>query len=284
MSSASLPRGAGSITEPPVSRAAPSALHGGPRLAGGLNGGPRPAGGLRVAVVIPALDEEEAIGRVVSELPLVAGDVIVVDNGSRDRTAEVARGAGARVVSARARGYGEACLAGIAAAEGADVIAFVDGDHSDYPEQLDRVVAPILAGEADLVIGSRTLGHREPGAHPWHAVAGTRICVALMNVLVGTRATDLGPLRAIRADALGRLGMRERGMGWTVEMQVRACQRGLRVREVPVDYRRRIGRSKVSGTLSGSFRAGAAILRIIVRNAVMGRPRAARDGAADGPP
>lgn len=274
MSRTSLPRGAGSISEPPVS----------PRAASDLHCGPRPAGGPRVAVVIPALDEEEAIGRVVSELPPLAEDVIVVDNGSRDRTGEVARAAGARVVNASARGYGEACLAGIAAARGADVIAFVDGDHSDYPGQLDRVVAPILAGEADLVIGSRTLGQSEPGAHPWHAVAGTRACVALMNALVGTRATDLGPFRAIRADVLGRLGMRERGFGWTVEMQVRACQLGLRVREVPVDYRRRIGRSKVSGTLSGSVRAGAAILRIIARNAVTGRPRTARGSAADAPP
>ncbi|HUG54248.1 MAG TPA: glycosyltransferase family 2 protein [Vicinamibacteria bacterium] len=232
----------------------------------------------RVAVVIPALDEEEAIGRVVEELPAVAGDVIVVDNGSRDRTAEVARRAGARVVSAQPRGYGEACLAGIAAAGGADVIAFVDGDLSDHPEQLDRVVAPILAGEADLVIGSRTLGRREAGAHPWHAVAGTHMCVALMNVLVGTRATDLGPFRAIRAEALGRLGMRERGLGWTVEMQVRARQAGLRVREVPVDYRPRIGRSKVSGTLSGSLRAGASILRVIAAAALAGRLRATRRG------
>ena len=228
----------------------------------------------RLAVVIPALDEEEAIGRVLAELPDLGADVIVVDNGSRDRTAEVARRAGARVVSAEKRGYGEACLAGIAAAGDAEVIAFVDGDHSDYPEQLSRVVDPVLAGEADLVIGSRALGRRAPGAHPWHAVAGTRMCVALMNRLVGTAATDLGPLRAVRTAALRRLGMRERGMGWTVEMQVRARQEGLRVREVPVDYRPRIGRSKVSGTLSGSLRAGGAILRIIARSAV-GRPAAA---------
>lgn len=222
----------------------------------------------RVAVVIPALDEEDAIGLVVSELPPLADDVVVVDNGSQDRTAEVARAAGARVVSAPARGYGEACLAGIAAADGADVVAFIDGDHSDYPVQLERVVRPILDDEADLVIGSRALGHREPGAHPWHAVLGTRVCVALMNVLVDTRATDLGPFRAIRAEALRRLGMRDRGSGWTIEMQVRARRLGLRVREVPVDYRRRIGRSKVSGTLTGSVRAGAAMLAILARFAV----------------
>lgn len=222
----------------------------------------------RVAVVIPALDEEEAIGLVVSEVPLLADEIIVVDNGSRDRTAEVARAHGARVVSVPARGYGEACLAGIAAAASAGVIAFLDGDHSDYPEQLGRLIGPIIAGEADLVIGSRVRGRVAAGARPSHALAGTRLCVALMNLLVGTDATDLGPFRAIRADALRRLEMRDRGMGWTVEMQVKARRRGLRVLEVPVDCRRRIGRSKISGTLSGSVRAGAAILRMIARHAL----------------
>lgn len=223
-----------------------------------------------IAVVIPALDEEEAIGLVVREVPPVADVVLVVDNGSRDRTAEVARRAGARVVRAPARGYGEACLAGIDAAGDADVIVFLDGDHSDHPAQLVDVVAPILAGEADLVIGSRTRGRSEPGAHPWHAVLGTRLCVALMNRLVGTTATDLGPFRAIRVDALRRLAMSDRGFGWTVEMQVKACRHGLRVVEVPVDYRRRIGSSKVSGTLSGSVRAGLAILGMIARHARAG--------------
>ncbi len=221
----------------------------------------------RVVVIIPALDEEEAIGLVVSEVPPLADEVIVVDNGSRDRTAEVARAAGARVVRAPARGYGEACLAGIAAAPEADVIAFVDGDHSDYPGQLGRLVDPLLAGTADLVLGSRTRGRCEPGAHPWHAVLGTRVCVALMNALVGTRATDLGPFRAVTADALKRLQMSDRGFGWTVEMQVKAQRAGLRVLEVPVDYRLRIGSSKISGTFSGSVRAGLAILGMIARHA-----------------
>jgi glycosyltransferase involved in cell wall biosynthesis len=224
----------------------------------------------RITAVIPALDEEDAIGLVVTELPPLVDDVVVVDNGSRDRTAEMARASGARVVSAPTRGYGEACLAGIAAAGGADIIVFLDGDHSDHPSQVDRVVRPILEGKADLVIGSRELGHREPGAHPWHAVAGTSLCVALMNLLVGTHATDLGPFRAIRTDALRRLDMRDRGFGWTVEMQLRACRFGLRVCEVPVDYRRRIGRSKVSGTLSGSVRAGLTILGTIARHAFRG--------------
>ncbi|HEX6737968.1 MAG TPA: glycosyltransferase family 2 protein [Vicinamibacteria bacterium] len=222
---------------------------------------------LQVTVIIPAVDEEPAIGRVIAEVPAVASEVIVVDNGSRDRTAEVARAAGARVVSEPRRGYGRACLAGIAAAGDADILAFLDGDHSDYPAQLVDVVAPLLAGEADLVIGSRARGRRAPGAHPWHAVLGTRLCVGLMNRLIGTEATDLGPFRAITAPALGRLGMSDGDFGWTVEMQIKARKRGLRVREVPVDYRPRIGRSKVSGTVSGSVRAAAKILGLILRHA-----------------
>ena len=222
----------------------------------------------RIAVIIPALDEEEAIGRVIAEIPPPASEIIVVDNGSRDRTAEVARRAGARVVSEPRRGYGQACLAGIAAAPDADVYVFLDGDRSDHPEQLPEVVAPILSGRADLVIGSRALGRRAPGAHPWHAVVGTRVCVALMNRLLGTRATDLGPFRAITASGLRLLGMRDRSFGWTVEMQVQAARHGLRVVEVPVDYRPRIGRSKVSGTVGGSLKAGARILGIIARHAL----------------
>jgi glycosyltransferase involved in cell wall biosynthesis len=221
-----------------------------------------------VVVIIPALDEESSIALVVAELPVPASRVIVVDNGSRDRTAERARAAGARVVSEPRRGYGQACLAGIAAAGAPELIAFVDADHSDYPAQLTRVVGPLRSGEADLVIGSRTLGASERGAHPWHAVLGTRLAVGLMNLAVGTRATDLGPFRAIRADALRRLEMRDRNYGWTVEMQVKAARRGLRVVEVPVDYRRRIGRSKVSGTLGGSVRAGFKILATILRHAL----------------
>jgi glycosyltransferase involved in cell wall biosynthesis len=224
----------------------------------------------RVVVVIPAVDEEEAIGRVVSEVPPAADEIVVVDNGSRDRTAARAQAAGARLVREPRRGYGQACLAGIAAAPDADVYVFVDGDHSDYPEQLPELLAPILAGEADLVVGSRRLGRPAPGAHPWHAVVGTRLCVALMNRLIGTEATDLGPFRAITAPALRGLDMRDRNFGWTVEMQVKARQRGLRVREVPVHYRPRIGRSKVSGTLSGSVRAAAKILGTIFVHAFRG--------------
>lgn len=225
---------------------------------------------MRVAVVIPALDEELAIGQVVRELPPVEAGVFVVDNGSRDRTAEVARAAGATVLHEPRRGYGQACLTGIAAAAaaGADVYAFVDGDLSDYPAQLADVLLPLRREEADLVIGSRQLGRRAKGAHPWHAVAGTRLCVAFMNAALGSRATDLGPFRAITRAGYERLEMADRAYGWTVEMQARAQKRGLRVAEVPVDYRPRLGRSKVSGTLSGSVRAGARILATIAREAL----------------
>ena len=238
----------------------------------------------RIVVVIPALDEEEAIGAVVREIPPVVREVIVVDNGSRDRTAEAARAAGATVVSEPRRGYGHACLAGIAAAGDADVFVFLDGDHSDYPAQLVDVVAPILEGRADLVIGSRSRGRREAGAHPWHAVLGTRACVGLMNRLAGSRATDLGPFRAITAEALQRLDMRDRNYGWTVEMQVKAARQGLRVVEVPVDYRPRIGRSKVSGTVRGTVGAGTKIIATILRHAFA--PRSVvipRDSDGTGP-
>jgi glycosyltransferase involved in cell wall biosynthesis len=225
----------------------------------------------RISVIIPAVDEEEAIGLVIAEIPPIAHEVIVVDNGSRDRTAEVARAAGARVVSEPRRGYGRACLAGIAAADRPDIVVFLDGDHSDYPAQLTEVVAPILEGRADMVIGSRTLGRHEAGAHPWHAILGTRLCVGFMNLTAGSRASDLGPFRAITAEALRRLEMRDPNFGWTVEMQIKAARRGLRVVEVPVDYRPRIGRSKVSGTVSGTVKAGAKILGLIALYAL--KPR-----------
>src|SRR5512143_2779301 len=235
----------------------------------------------RIVVVLPALDEEDAVAAVVREVPKVVDEVIVVDNGSRDGTAAAAREAGATVVSEPRRGYGNACLAGIAAAGGADVVVFLDGDRSDYPAQLVDVVRPILDGRADLVIGSRTLGRSEAGAHPWHAVLGTRACVALMNVLAGSRATDLGPFRAITADALRRLDMRARNYGWTVEMQVKAARRGLRVVEVPVDYRPRLGKSKVSGTLRGTVGAATKIVGTILRYAA-GSAAPRKDGAARG--
>lgn len=226
-----------------------------------------------VAVVIPALDEEAALPRVLADLPQV-GLVVVADNGSTDRTAEVARQGGAVVVPEPERGYGAACLAGLAEVArrrksgelDPAAIAFVDGDHADHADRLGDVVGPVLRGEADLVIGSRTLGVRERGAMPPQAVWGNRLACSLMRVLFGAKHTDLGPFRAISPAALARLGMTDRDFGWTVEMQIKAARARLRVVEVPVPYRRRVGRSKISGTLAGTFRAGVKILTVIGRH------------------
>ncbi len=245
-------------------------------LASHESGVARPAG-LRVAVVIPALDEEASLPFVLKSLegldqgagsrPFVVRPVVVVDNGSRDRTAEVAAAMGALVVSEPRRGYGRAVLAGLTLLrrDPPDVVAFLDADFSDDPARLHELVEPIAAGETDLVLGSRTLGAREPGAQPLQARIGNRIAVSLIRLLHGRRFTDLGPFRAVRWDAFVALGMRDTGYGWTVEMQVKAVRAGLRVREIPVPYRRRVGRSKISGTLRGTILAGGTILWTVVR-------------------
>jgi hypothetical protein len=227
--------------------------------------------GPRVSVVVPALDEEASIGLVLDALPRDrVHEIVVVDNGSTDGTARAAAQHGARVVAEPVRGYGRACLAGIAALDRPDVVAFIDADFSDHPDELPRVLAPILEDWADLVIGSRMLGDREPGAMLPQAVFGNRLATFLIRLFWGVRFTDLGPFRAIRADALERLGMRDRDFGWTVEMQIRAAQLGLRCTEVPVSYRRRRGRSKITGTVRGTLRASWKILWTIFRHAVRG--------------
>ena len=226
----------------------------------------------RVSLVIPALNEERSLPLVLAALPPgLLAEVVVVDNGSTDATARVAREAGARVVSEPRRGFGRACLTGIAALERPDVVAFIDADFSDHPEELPSVLAPILEGRADLVVGSRTTGRREAGALLPQAVFGNWLATTLVRWFWGVRFTDLGPFRAIAAPALRDLGMRDPDFGWTIEMQVKAAKRGLRCVEVPVSYRRRVGRSKITGTLSGTVRASIKILGTIFREALAGR-------------
>lgn len=221
----------------------------------------------KIAVIIPALDEEESIGLVLEETPKgLNSRVIVVDNGSRDGTAGEARAHGAEVVFEPQRGYGAACLRGLASLDNeTEVIVFLDGDHSDYPEEVSLLLAPINEGRADLVIGSRVMGQHEEGSLTPLQRWGNWLATGMIAFLWGFRYTDLGPFRAIRMDSLRRLNMSDRGFGWTIEMQIKALRCGLRVLEVPVRYRRRIGRSKISGTISGSIKAGAVIISTILR-------------------
>ncbi len=216
-----------------------------------------------VAVIIPAFNEEPSVGKVVSAIPAWIDDVVVVDNGSSDATAEVARAHGARVVSEPRRGYGSACLTGIAALKGPGVVVFLDADFSDYPEEMSLLVDPIAQGEADMVIGSRTLGRRESGALTPQARFGNWLACTLIRLLWKVSYSDLGPFRAVRLATLRRLDMRDRNYGWTVEMQIKAAREGIRIREAPVSYRRRIGKSKVSGTVRGVLGAGTKILYTI---------------------
>ena len=234
------------------------------------------AGNRRFDIVIPALDEEGPLAQVLSELPragaTIAGAqlraVVVCDNGSRDRTAEVARAAGAAVVHEPRRGYGSACLAALAhlRRDPPELVVFVDADHSDDPADLPALLAPLLAGTADMVVGSRTLGVAEPGAFTPVQAFGNRLAPALLRLFWGVQVTDLGPFRAIRWAALERLRMRDRDYGWTVEMQARAFAAAVSYAEVPVAYRRRrLGRSKIAGTVRGVFGASIKILATIAR-------------------
>lgn len=223
---------------------------------------------MRIVVIIPALDEERSLPKVIAEIPTsLVEEVIVVDNGSRDATAEVARRAGATVVSEPRPGYGQACLTGIdeLRSHPPDIVVFVDGDYSDRPSELPALLEPILNGTADLVIGSRVLGHREPGALAPHARWGNWLATWMIRLLYGYRFTDLGPFRVIRYQTLLELRMQDRNYGWTAEMQAKAARAGVRAVEVPVSYHRRIGVSKITGTVKGTVMAGWKIITTILR-------------------
>jgi glycosyltransferase involved in cell wall biosynthesis len=233
-----------------------------------------------VSVVIPTRNEAQAIERVLADLPSdLTTEVIVVDSNSHDGTPEIAARMGARVVQEPRRGYGRACLTGLAAANSPDVVVFLDGDYSDRPSELPLLLAPITEGRADITLGSRLQGRRSVGALPWHQAFGNRLAAGLINVLYGLKISDLGPFRAARADVLRALALEETTYGWAVEMILKGSLAGFRVVEVPVSYHPRIGKSKISGTLKGTVGAAWFILSLIVRyyfrRRKAGTPRAA---------
>ena len=222
-----------------------------------------------VDVIIPAFNEEKSIGKVIGDIPKLVRHVVVANNNSTDRTAEVATAAGAQVVFEPQKGYGKACLTAMDWIKRQevqpDILVFLDGDYSDYPEELELLIAPILVGKADLVIGSRSLGQREAGSMTIPQVFGNGLATTLMRWMYGAKFSDLGPFRAINWGKLLGLGMVDQNFGWTIEMQIKAHQAGLSYVEVPVTYRKRIGVSKVSGTVKGVFGAGYKIIFTIFK-------------------
>lgn len=226
----------------------------------------------RIDLIIPAYNEADSIGHVLAEVPDVVSEVVVVDNHSTDQTAAVARAAGATVLHEPNRGYGYACLKGmnylVEKSNPPHILVFMDGDYSDYPEELPKVVAPILEGRADLVIGARHKSLREPGSMTPQQVFGNWLATTLMRLLYGARFTDLGPFRAIRTERLLELGMQDKTYGWTVEMQLKTLRHKLAYCEVPVRYKKRIGVSKVSGTVKGTIFAGVKILGWIFKHSI----------------
>ncbi len=231
----------------------------------------------KVKVVIPARNEEQALGKVLSEIPPGIAQVVVADNGSTDGTAQVARQHGATVVHVPEPGYGRACLAGIEACGECDIIVFLDGDASDYPAEMTQLIGPIADGDVDCVIGSRVLGQREKGALTPQQRFGNALACALMKLFWKSQFTDLGPFRAIRKSSLDALNMQAPTFGWTVEMQVRVLKQKIPYAEIPVNYRKRIGTSKISGTVKGVVLAGYYILGTIFLEALRGKPKAGED-------
>ena len=235
---------------------------------------------VRVSVIIPTRNEASAISRVLADLPAdLVTEVLVVDSNSTDGTPEIAAKMGARVVHEPHRGYGRACLKGLAIADAPDVVVFLDGDYSDRPAELPLLLAPIAEGRADITLGSRLGEQRIVGALPWHAVFGNWLAASLIKLLYGVRISDLGPFRAARADVLRELALEEATYGWAVEMILKGALKGFRIVEVPVSYYPRIGKSKISGTVRGTLGAAWFILSRIVRyyfrRRRAGTPRAA---------
>lgn len=220
----------------------------------------------KISVVIPAYNEEESIPLVIKDLPReILHEIIVVDNNSTDGTARIAHAHGAKVVSEQHRGYGSACLKGISQLDSPDIVVFLDGDYSDYPAEIKKLVQPIFDNESDFVLGSRMISPESRQALLPQARYGNRLAVFLLRLFFGHRFTDLGPFRAIRYDSLKALGMQDRNFGWTVEMQIKAVKRGLRIQEIPVHYRKRVGVSKITGTFMGTVKAGTKIIYTIFK-------------------
>lgn len=237
-----------------------------------------------VVVIIPALNEQASLPLVLQDLPATSC-VIVVDNGSVDETGKVAAEGGAHVIREERRGYGRACLSGLSELDrliaeetlpAPKVVAFVDADYSDHADLLPQIAGPALSGQVDFVLGSRLMGEREPGAMPPQSVYGNQFACWLINLFSGVHFSDLGPFRAIKYESLKELEMADENFGWTVEMQLKAVQAGLEILEVPVPYRRRVGVSKISGTISGTIKAGYKILYTVARHALLHRQRSPR--------
>jgi glycosyltransferase involved in cell wall biosynthesis len=223
-------------------------------------------GAVRVSVIIPTRNEREAISHVLADLPTdLVSEVIVVDSTSTDGTADIAARAGARVISEPRRGYGRACLTGLAQAQNPDIVVFLDGDYSDRPSELPLLLTPIIEGRADITLGSRLDVQRTSPALPWHQVFGNRLAARLITFLYGVQISDLGPFRAARIDVLRALQLEQDTYGWAVELILKGAKAGLRIVEVPVSYYPRIGSSKIGGTVRGTIGAGWSILTLIAR-------------------